>query len=231
MARTRSRQLTLDDARPITGHGGWRPHAGRPRGRSKIAHAPRAPFRASSPLLVTLRAADGPYLRTRAVLAVVCEVIRRAHRASFRIVHFNLLSNHLHLIVEAANRRALASGMRGLGVRLTRNINHELLRRGQLFPDRYHSRALPTPTEVRSGLRYVLLNGNRHEAARGETVLWYGVDPYSSGAWFDGWADDRWRFEQPGIDRPTALAQTWLLREGWLRAGGPIAFDDTPGAT
>ena len=29
-------------------------------------------------------------------------------------------------------------------------------------------------------------------------------------------------------DRVTAEAATWLLREGWRKAGGPISFDDTP---
>ena len=83
-----------------------------------------------------------------------------------------------------------------------------------------------TPTEVRNALRYVLLNGNRHEVQHGKTV-WFGIDPYSSGYWFDGWADDRWQFEPPDCEQPTANATVWLLTTGWRRLG-PIAFDDTP---
>ena len=87
----------------------------------------------------------------------------------------------------------------------------------------------PTPTEVRNAIRYVLLNGNRHEVEHGAKQLWYGVDRFSSGAWFDGWADERWQHE--ASDRPcvTVAPQTWLLATGWRRSGGPIAFDDTPG--
>jgi len=229
--RSRSRQLTLDDARPITGRGGWRPHAGRPRGRTTVAHASRELFRASEPLLVTLGVRDDvPNLRTRACLAIVHEAIRAAQRAAFRIVHFHLLRNHLHLILEAENRQVLASGMRSLDVALTRNLNRLLRRTGKLFRERFHHRVLPTPTEVRIALRYVLLNGNRHELQRGATNLWFGADPYSSAAWFDGWSDDRYLHEVPDVVRPTVPAQTWLLREGWRRGGGPIDYDDTPGA-
>ena len=77
--------------------------------------------------------------------------------------------------------------MQGLTVRLARRINAALGRDGKLFAERYHARVLRTPTEVRTVLRYVLLNARHHAAERGETT-WRGwVDPCSSGAWFGGW--------------------------------------------
>ena len=59
-------------------------------------------------------------------------------RFGLRLVHFSVQSNHLHLIVEAADARALARGMQGLLVRVARAVNRTLVRRGRLFADRYH---------------------------------------------------------------------------------------------
>ena len=104
-------QLSRDQARKPTGHGGWRPGAGRPRGRTKVAHEKREPVKARFPLHVTLRAAQGvPSLRRKGALGVVREAIARAGRNDTFRVHFQLLSNHLHLIIEAASREALARG-------------------------------------------------------------------------------------------------------------------------
>jgi len=217
------RQLTLDRARKPKGWGGWRPGAGRPRGRTKVAHERREPVNARHPLHVTLRAADSvSNLRRSGALAIVREAIVAVNGDAFRVVHFHVLANHIHMIVEADSARALARGMRGLGVRLARNLNALLGRDGALFAERFHARSLNTPTEVRNAIRYVLLNGDKH--AKGNKR--YDVDPYSSGASFDGWADERWIYAEE--DTSAARPRTWLLREGWRKAGGPIAFDETP---
>ena len=218
------RQLALDRARKPSGWGGWRPGAGRPRGRTKVAHERREPVNARYPLHVTLRVAEGvPGLRRRAALAIVRDAIAAANRDPFRVVHFHVLANHLHMIVETSSARALARGMRGLGVRLARKLNALFGREGALFAERFHARSLRTPTEVRNALRYVLLNSDKH--ARGPRR--FEVDPFSSGAAFDGWADERWRYSEPSSC--TARPHSWLLAVGWRKAGGPIAFDDTPG--
>ena len=52
--------------------------------------------------------------------------------------------------------------MRGLGVRVARGLNGLLRCGGRVIGDRYHTRALGTPREVRNALRYVLLSFRRH---------------------------------------------------------------------
>jgi len=79
-------------------------------------------------------------------------------RFGFRLVHFSVQRDHLHLLAEAAHRRALSRGVQGLSIRIARAINRRLQRRGKVFADRYHARALKTPRAVRWALRYVLLN-------------------------------------------------------------------------
>ena len=108
-SKRRPVQLTLDQARRPTGHGGWRPRAGRPRGKATCSHATRPAFAASAPIHVTLRIVGGlPSLRRERIVRAVRAVIAAGgHRDDFRVVHFNVLGNHLHLIIEAAGAPAL----------------------------------------------------------------------------------------------------------------------------
>lgn len=230
-------QLTLDQARRPTGHGGWRPRAGRPRGKAPCSHAARPAFAASAPIHVTLRIVGGlPSLRRERIVRAVRAVIAAGgHRDDFRVVHFNVLGNHLHLIIEAAGAPALARGMLGLNVRLARRINAVLGRTGSLLAQRYHARVLRTPREVRNAIRYVLLNGRHHAAERGQVLARGWLDPFSSALWFDGWRDAIRTDDAPWLRAlartpcPTAPPRTWLLTGGWRRGGGPIPIDDVPG--
>ena len=198
-----------------------------------MAHEKRERFTKTQPLHVTLRVAPGVRsLRKEATVEILREVIARA-RAGFRVVHFNVLGNHVHFVVEAEGPAVLARRMQGLIVSLARRINGHLGRRGKLFAERYHARVLRTPREVRAAIRYVLLNARHHAAERGERLSRGWVDPFSSAPWFDGW-NGTMRVDQPWMrtlvqrDPPTAAPRTWLLREGW-KLGGLIAFDDIPG--
>jgi hypothetical protein len=120
----------------------------------------------------------------------------------------------VHLIVEAQHAGALSSGARGLAIRVAKRMNHSLNRRGPLWGDRWHGRALKTPREVRHALVYVLANFRKHE--RTATGV---VDPCSSAPWFDGWSDLPERYARAGADPPVRAAQTWLARVGWRRRG------------
>jgi hypothetical protein len=102
-------------------------------------------------------------------------------RFGFRVVEYSVQTNHFHLLVEVPDQRALTRGAKGLFVRLARALNRLWHREGQVFPERYHVRALTSPAEVRRALVYVLHNARKHRS-------WgAGVDPFSSGPWFDGY--------------------------------------------
>src|SRR5262245_36175624 len=115
MSRMRKhwKQLTLDDARKPEGRGGWRPRSGRKRGRTKVPHARRPDFPLRFPQHVTQRIVEGiPSLRRLEALRIIHAAIRAGgHRDDFRVVEFNVLSNHLHFMIEAHGSRALARGM------------------------------------------------------------------------------------------------------------------------
>ena len=190
-----------------------------------MPHEPRAAFASRHPLHVTLKVRpDVPSLRT---VKLVNEVERSFRQACdgkrFRVVHYSLQSNHVHLIVEAAGAEDLGKGMMSIGARLARAVNRVFLRKGPVLLDRFHHQVLRTPREVRNALRYVLLNARRH--ARKPEVRPEKADPASSGRWFDGW---RRRPAGP-VDDPPAVAKphTWLVQTGWRRHG-LIALDEVP---
>ena len=87
-------------------------------------------------------------------------------RFGFRLVHFSVQRDHLHLLAEAHDRRALGRGMQGLAIRVAKAVNRRLDRHGKVFGDRYHAHALRTPRETRSALRYVLSNIRKHADAQ-----------------------------------------------------------------
>src|SRR6185369_12105851 len=104
-----------------------------------------------------------------------------SNRDWFRVVHFSVQENHVHLIVEAEDTKSLSSGVRGLMVRIARRVNRLLRRQGRFWTDRWHGRDLEGPRQVRNALVYVLQNHKKHA----DTAA---LDPLSSAASFDGFA-------------------------------------------
>lgn len=214
--RSAQRELTF------VGWGGKRKRAGRkraPGARKRVAHR-RREHKASCPALVTLRVLSGVAdLRVRKVYLAVEDAIRAGNdRFGFRVTQHSALGNHLHFVVEADSEQALSRGMRGLTIRIAKAVNRAVGRKGRVFDDRYHSRDLGTPTEVRNALLYTLNNAKHHAADSGHAWAPRKVDPCSSAKWFDGWATP---VEVPRLDGPSPVAEakTWLLRVGWRRLG------------
>ena len=47
----------------------------------------------------------------------------------FRVVHFSIQHDHLHLIVEAEDKPTLSSGVRSLVIRFAKRLNQRILDR------------------------------------------------------------------------------------------------------
>ncbi|MBL8722509.1 MAG: transposase [Planctomycetes bacterium] len=224
MPRRRLEQAEL----PFRQHGGARRGAGRkPKGlQPGVAHTKRAALPARHPVHVTVKLRQGlPKLRQpreRAVLlAAFAQAKQRAGRTgrAFRLTHFAILNDHLHLIAEAEDREALARAVQGLLIRIARALNKVWQRRGSLFADRYHDRALTTPRAVRSALRYVLANGKKHAAAGRAVTVPQALDVYTSAPWFDGFVESITVRGVAALPPPVAPPRTWLLTLGWRRRG------------
>jgi len=133
------------------------------------SHAARKRVTRHRPVHVTLNVVAGlPSLRG-ALLAVhvLAAIAGGNQREDFRVVHFSVQSNHVHLICEAHGNKALALGMRGIGGRIAKKVNGVLGRKGRVIADRYHAHVLNTRAEVRNAVRYVLRNAERHDVLRG----------------------------------------------------------------
>lgn len=134
-----------------------------------------------------------------------------------RIIHLSLQRTHIHMIVEAAGREALARGMQGFKIAAAREINKALgkalvrdadkpssrragelavgrrgrcpRRRGRVFTERYYFEVITTPTQAHRTLRYVLSNWRRHGEDRHGVASTWLVDPFSSGILFPHWRE------------------------------------------
>jgi REP element-mobilizing transposase RayT len=211
----REPQLALALPAPAT-WGGRRDGAGRkPAGdRAGISHRRALAFDRRTPVHVTLRMRPHVWsLRTVRAHAILADALRAVvARPTFGVVHFSILSNHVHLVTEADSPRELANGMRAVTGRLARGLNRLMRTSGEVFADRYHAHVLRTPREARNAVEYVLGNLASH-ARRSGAAPPRGVDPYSSAA----------ALGPDGLSPPVVPPRTWLLRSACGRAGEPAA--------
>jgi REP element-mobilizing transposase RayT len=220
--------------------GGKRAGAGRKRlaARATPAHRRRPTVSRHHPLHVVMRVCPevGRLRRRRGYAALRKAIATTLSRPDFRVVHVSIQHDHVHLIVEADDRRALTRGMRGLAVASARQRNAVLARegvarRGQVFAARYHATAIRSPRQARSCLAYVLNNWRHHrEHLVGSAARRARLDPYSTAVCFDGWLTPTGRFPIPDGYEPLAVAPptTWLLTTGW-RVHPPIDPHEIPG--
>jgi REP element-mobilizing transposase RayT len=202
--------------------GGKRRGAGRkPNGeKAGVSHAKRPELSERFPVHVTVKVVKGlPNLRGKEC----CGELKRAfgagaQRFGFRLLHFSIQTNHVHLIAEAEDERALSRGMQGLSIRIAKGLNRLWRRSGKVFADRFHARILRTPREVKNALAYVLLNTNHHGVRYRD-----GIDPRSSAACFDDWKRGKTTSADSSAGDASlgflGRARCWLLRVGWRRHG------------
>ena len=118
-------------------------------------------------------------LRTHRTYRAIHRAVDRSRaRADFRITHASIQSNHLHLLVEADDKRALTSGMRAFAISAAKRLNRDLRRsKGHVFAFRYHSTAITSPAQARNAISYIINNWRHHRCDRYSTLR---TDPYSS---------------------------------------------------
>jgi REP element-mobilizing transposase RayT len=216
-------QLTFDRKQ----WGGTRPCAGRKKQPgSGVPHTKREEITRPTPVHVTQKLCAGlPSLRTAAARKVLRQAFALGgEKPGFRLVHFSIQRDHLHLVVEARDRHTLGKSMRALAIRVARALNRLWKRTGRVFADRFHSVLLTSPRQVRNALCYVLNNARKHRLALAPCA----VDPFSSGDVFDGWRRSPADTASASTRSVVSRARTWLLSRGWRRHGR-IGIDEVPG--
>ncbi len=169
---------------------------------SGLPHTRRPAVDPRHPHHVTVRVRHGTWnLRSQRSFRRIGEAFARVNeREGFRVTHFSVQGNHIHLIAEANDRRTMSNGIRALLIRIAKRLNTMMGARGPRFADRFHERALTAPTAVRNAVRYVIHNHARHLAQVGKRA------PV--------------RDEFCSVAHPALIAEpkSWLLRVGWQRA-------------
>jgi REP element-mobilizing transposase RayT len=215
--------------------GGKRRGAGRPpKGkRAGSPHKKRPCLNERYPVHVVLRTVNAVgNLRRRSVYQAIREAtLTTARREDFRIVHVSIQRTHIHLLIEADHKGALAAGMQGFQISAAKHLNAAISkgkpgprRRGSVFPDRYHAEIITSPTQMRHTLSYVVNNWRKHEEDRVAPMSEWRIDWFSTGIMFPGWkeyGDEAFFWRWPPTYDPLVVYQprTWMLREGWKLVG------------
>ena len=209
------------------GWGGRRPGAGRkPRQESGVTHQRREETDADLAVHASLRVLDTVYnLRAKRCFRVIEKALAAwKERDGFRVVHFSVMGNHVHLVAEAESPRVLSRAMQGIAIRIAKGLNLVMKRRGKVFADRFFSRVVRSARDMRNVLAYVLNNARRHCLVDDVKDDW--VDEFSSAHAFDGWTipvSSRARASPPVVPGQSHMMRTWK------RACGAIAPSFTPG--
>jgi REP element-mobilizing transposase RayT len=210
------------------GWGGRREGAGRKTSskRRNVRHQVRPGHRAAEPVHVTLRSGFRP-LRSAFVFPTLRGAIRDLNqrwKERFRVVHFSVQSDHLHLLVEAVDRRALLGGVRGLSVSVARRVNRLVFRRGGCLRIAGMAVRCPRrePSVTRSSTCWGTSGSTNHREAKRWThslrlPIFRGLQRLQGSPS----RSELRRIAGRDVARgsPVLEPRTWLLRAGWRRHG------------
>ena len=150
--------------------------AGRPAIHDKgIRHIERDEIFRPTSLHLTIKVRENKAdIKSKQVLRALHHAIMRARYKGLKIVHYTLEHNHIHLLVEAADKRIVHLGMQALGISLSKRINKIKCAKGTVYKHRYHLGKITSPRELKNVLHYIFNNGIHH--SRTHSIL----DPYNS---------------------------------------------------
>ena len=208
--------------------GGFRYGAGRKKSkelRFDPSHARRPELSFEHPVHVILRTDwRVPRLRQRRGYEAIRRVLLHCLGGDgFRVIHLSIQKNHIHLIVEAADKDALRRGMQRFAIRAARALNAAFEREGKVFPFRYTAKQIKSARYARNTISYVLNNWRRHREDFYENDADTLFDAFSSASSFTGWTGDYQRKaarHKPPPDRdfeplPVSAPRTRLLKGAW----------------
>jgi REP element-mobilizing transposase RayT len=236
MNHTEMSQISLFKKRKRTRVAGKLVKLGRPVTTHTGARERRVAFRRSRVVHLTLRLREGlPNLRTRKGAQIVKRAILGAQSRGLRVIHFSILSNHIHLICEALSLSVLMNSMKSLtsrmGIHLRRLIKEQKHHSNRLevldkeglglFRGRYNLQAIQNPAQMKQTLAYVLLNPAKHFKKAPY------LDAFTSAAIFEDWQkligrelnlNSSLATLKKNLKEFLAPPQLWLTQAGWAKA-------------
>jgi hypothetical protein len=216
------RKLKQLEMKGLKGWGGKRKGAGRKNQTGTINHLKRERVNSKTPIHVTMKLRHGlPDIQCPEMHEKFKAGALKAKALGLRVVHYTVEWDHIHMLLECSNNKALSQGMKSLGASFGRAIRKFAGGKGRVFKERFHMRVLKTPTEVRNAMAYVLTNTSKHHK------MAPGPTPYSSGMYFSEWKKLLGRRAGPNLREFVPLTsklpeflcepKSWLAREGWRK--------------
>jgi len=95
------------------------------------------------------------------------------YRGRVLLLAFCLLENHIHLLIQQKDKKALTEFMHSLITSFTMRINHKYERVGHLFQGIYKARLITTDADLISISKYIHFNAGENK----KEIMFY---PYSS---------------------------------------------------
>jgi hypothetical protein len=116
----------------------------------RVPHRSRPAVSEGRPIYVMLQTLPQvPSLQGKKTSRIVKEALAAASdRLGARVRKFEIKARRIHLIVDAEDEIALARAMKGLSVRLARNLNRHTGESGRVMAERYDVRVLASPDEA-----------------------------------------------------------------------------------
>jgi REP element-mobilizing transposase RayT len=140
------------------------------------SHLARPQFAGRYPQHVTIRMLPSVWnMRSQRCFSVLQRAMWKGSAKSFgfRLVHFAVMGNHIHMLVEANGKQALSRGMQGMNIRIAKALNRVMGRHGPVLSDHYNAKILLTPSQTLRARAYLLRNATKHYG-------WCGPDPFAS---------------------------------------------------
>ncbi len=149
--------------------GGRRPASGRKRIHSKgVSHRLREKVNSRTPVHINFRYKT--HIRNKDALKVLKRALINARKMGLRVIHFSMMTNHIHVIAEVESNKLLTKGMRSLTITFAKG-----LKKGSIQVQRYHLHVLKTLRETKNAISYVLFNQQKHDEKKNSVI-----DHYSS---------------------------------------------------
>jgi len=151
----------------MSGHGGVRKGAGRPlkKDRKGQPHLARPLIKRTTPIHINWhlnKKLKSINIRTKDFFKLFRLAVKTARKKGLHIIHYSLMDNHIHLIVEAPTNKLLSTALQSFALSLSKLVKNRMngdIKR--LWNDRYFMRLLLSPREVKIALEYVLKNPHK----------------------------------------------------------------------
>ena len=155
--------------------------AGRPRvltsieRKSRIYHQSRPTLPKDRPLHVTIKFDKKKIatLRNKLFYREIRKSFHRLHLSGVRLIEFSVQKDHIHFLLESANKIVLGKAMRALSISLSKRFSLLLNRKIKALKSRYHLHILNTLKELKNARQYILNNSAKHTSNSNSDDLYF----------------------------------------------------------